>query len=63
MGSRRIEIWVWVLVYAGMILVGLGLSVQRGDTTLGWCIVVLGSTLVLIGVVLVWVRSRIKDGA
>ena len=63
MAARRIETWVWVLVYAGMILVGLGLSVQRGDTTLGWCIVALGGTLVLSGAVLVWVRSRIKDEA
>ena len=61
MGSKRIEVWVWVLVYAGMILIGLGLAVQRTDTALGWCITAPGITLTLIGIALIVVRSRMKE--
>jgi membrane protein DedA with SNARE-associated domain len=61
MSTARIETWVWVLVYGGMVLLGLGLSVQRSDASLGWAIVALGIALVVIGAVLVWVRSRMND--
>jgi membrane protein DedA with SNARE-associated domain len=61
MNSKRIEVWVWVLVYTGMILIGLGVSVQRGDASLGWGIAVVGIVAMLIGAVLVWVRSRTKE--
>jgi membrane protein DedA with SNARE-associated domain len=61
MNSKRIEVWVWVLVYTGMILLGLGVSVQRSDASLGWGIAVVGIVAMLIGAVLVWVRSRMKE--
>ena len=64
MGSRaasRIETWIWVLVYLGLILLGLGLSVQRSDAALGWTIAAVGSGAVAIGIVLIWLRSRMKD--
>jgi membrane protein DedA with SNARE-associated domain len=61
MNSKRIEVWVWVLVYAGMILLGLGVSVQGSDASLGWGIAVVGIVAMLIGAVLVWVRSRMKE--
>ena len=55
-----VEKLVWVYVYAGMILLGLGLAVQRSDTAIGWTIAVIGSASIFIGIVLVWVRSRMK---
>ena len=64
MGSRaasRIETWIWVLVYLGLILLGLGLSVQRSDAALGWTIAAVGSGAVAVGIVLIWLRSRMKD--
>jgi membrane protein DedA with SNARE-associated domain len=61
MNTKRIDVWVWVLVYAGLILLGLGLSVQRSDASLGWGIAVVGVVSMLIGAVLVWVRSRMKE--
>ena len=63
MTTKRVEAWVWLLVYAGMILIGLGVSVQRTDATLGWFITAPGITLTLIGIVLIVVRSRMKDKA
>ena len=55
-----VEKLVWVYVYVGMVLLGLGLAVQRSDTTIGWTLVVIGSISIFIGIVLVWVRSRMK---
>ena len=63
MNTRRVEAWVWVLVYLGMVLIGVGMSVQRSDELLGWAVTAIGITLDAIGVVLIWVRSRAKDEA
>ena len=61
MSPQRVEVWVWVLVYGGLLLLGLGLSVQRSDASLGWGIAALGIAFASIGVLLIWVRSRMKD--
>ncbi len=61
MNTRRLETWVWVAVYLGMVLIGLGLAVQRNDAALGWGIAVTGSVLTAIGIVLIWLRSRTKE--
>lgn len=63
MNNKRIEGWVWVLVYLGLVLIGIGMSVQRTDATLGWVITALGITLDTLGVVLIWLRSRAQDEA
>ena len=60
--ASRVEVWIWVLVYAGLALLGLGLAVQRSDGSLGWTIAAIGVVLALAGAVLVWVRSRMKSG-
>lgn len=59
--ASKVEVWVWVLVYGGLILLGLGLSAQRSDAWLGWSIAAVGIVGVVIGGVLVWVRSRMKN--
>jgi len=59
--ASRVQAWVWILIYAGLILLGLGLSVQRSDAALGWGLVMVGLAGIAIGGVLVWVRSRMKN--
>lgn len=59
--ATRIQAWIWILIYIGMILLGLGLSVQRGDAALGWGIAIPGVALIAVGIVLIWVRSRMKN--
>ena len=59
--ATRIQTWIWILIYIGMILLGLGLSVQRSDAALGWGIAIPGVALIVIGIVLIWVRSRMKN--
>ena len=61
MSAARIEVWIWVLIYGGLILLGLGLSVRGAAATLGWSIAAVGIALAIGGSVLVWVRSRMPD--
>ena len=63
MNTQRVETWVWVLVYLGLVLIGVGMSVQRSDATLGWVITAAGVVLEALGVLLIWVRSRATDDA
>ena len=59
--ASKVQAWVWILIYAGLILLGLGLSVQRSDAALGWGLVMVGLAGIAICGVLVWVRSRMKN--
>ncbi len=56
----KLDGWVWVCIYLGMLLLGLGLAVSRSDSALGWTIATAAILLIALGIVLVWVRSRIK---
>ena len=58
MSTRKVEAWVWVLVYGGMVVLGTGLAVQRTDADTGWAIACAGGLLLGLGALLVWVRSR-----
>ena len=57
---KRVQQLVWVLIYGGLLSVVLGLSVRRTDDALGWSLVVAGAGAALAGVVLIFVRARMK---
>ncbi|MGE0332250.1 MAG: hypothetical protein AB7P37_16350 [Ramlibacter sp.] len=57
----RIEAWVWVLIYGGLLTLVLGLATGRTDTALGWLLGVTGAVVACAGAVLLWVRSRLKQ--
>ena len=61
MNTKRVEVWVWVLVYLGLVVIGVGMAVQRSDITLGWGIMAVGFVILALGVLLIWLRSRVKD--
>ena len=58
MSNKRMEVWIWVCIYAGLLLMSLGLFVVRAQAASGWLLGTLGGLLVLAGVVLVVLRSR-----
>jgi hypothetical protein len=58
MKNAALETWVWVLVYGGLLLLSLGVFVQRAGGALGAVLLVAGGAALVAGVVLVVVRSR-----
>ncbi len=63
MKTAQLDTWIWVLIYGGLLVVGLGLSVQREDSSLGVMLCVGGGVVAALGAALIYVRSRIKDDA
>ena len=59
--TQRVQKWTWALIFVGIVLLALGLSVQRNDAGLGWGIAAPGIALIVAGVVLIWVRSRMTN--
>lgn len=57
---KRIQQLIWMLIYGGLLTLVLGLSVERQDDAMGWSMVVGGGCIALFGVVLIFVRSRLK---
>jgi hypothetical protein len=69
MRPATLDIWVWTLIYGGLLAVGLGLAVQSSHAALGWSVVVVGGVLAVVGAALIVVRARMtpppapRDGA
>jgi len=61
MKAATVETLVWVLIYGGLLTLGLGLSVERTDEGLGYGIAVGGGLVAAIGFALIYVRSRMKN--
>ena len=59
--TQRVQQWTWPLIFVGIVLLALGLMVRRSDATLGWAIAAPGIALIVIGIVLIWVRSRMTN--
>ena len=58
MTLAALEKLVWILIYSGLLLICLGIFVQRSDALLGWILIVAGAIDTAAGAVLIWVRSR-----
>ncbi len=61
MKASTVDTLIWVLVYGGLILLGLGLSVQRTDNGMGFGLAVIGGVVAVIGFALIYVRSRMNE--
>ncbi|MBS0343538.1 MAG: hypothetical protein JSS56_23790 [Proteobacteria bacterium] len=55
----KLEGWIWVLIYGGLLLVVLGIVTGRESAALGWSLAVPGAVVAAVGAVLVYVRSRL----
>ena len=56
----RLQQLIWVLIYGGLLTMVLGLSVLRIDDAIGWPMVVAGGLMTAAGVILIYVRSKMK---
>ena len=61
MKTSTVETLVWVLIYGGLLALSLGYFVGRQEQSLGNGLMLGGAAIAGIGVVLVYVRSRMKS--
>ena len=61
MKPATVEIWIWILIYGGMLSACLGLFVGHSQDALGWKLDVVGAVLVAGGGLLIYLRSRMRD--
>lgn len=59
----RLHSLIWALIYGGLLMLVLGIFVERTDAPTGWSMVVLGGIAATAGFVLIYVRSRMKVDA
>jgi hypothetical protein len=52
----------WSLIFGGMLSFALGWTVRRNDAALGWVLIAASGVAVVVGIILVWIRSRMADG-
>jgi hypothetical protein len=58
MKPATIEAWSWVLIYGGLAALCLGIFVSRRAEDLGHGFMLGGAVVALVGVGLIWLRSR-----
>jgi glucan phosphoethanolaminetransferase (alkaline phosphatase superfamily) len=56
-----LEKWTWILIYGGLFILILGIATGRREASLGWAMAVPGAVLAAVGIVLIYVRSRLPD--
>ena len=56
----RLDALTWTLIYGGLLTPILGLWVESGDDDTSWLLVTAGTVAAATGIVLIYVRSRIK---
>jgi hypothetical protein len=58
MSNDTIDKLIWVLIYVGMFVAGLGIWFMEHHLAVGWTMFLFGAGSVMAGAVLIWVRSR-----
>jgi hypothetical protein len=60
MSAKRIEAWTWVLIYGGLVSLSLGWFVTPLQGPWGELMITGGIVAAIVGVVLIFVRSKMK---
>ena len=60
-GLMRLERTIWTLIYAGLLAVVLGVFMDRGESAAGVTVAIVGAAVAVVGVVLIFVRSRMRE--
>ena len=59
--AARLESWIWILIYGGLAVLSVGFALQQQGRAYGVAVMLAGALGVALGVVLIWVRSRMGD--
>jgi cyanate permease len=58
MQNSALDKLIWVFIYAGMAIAGLGMWFLEHSAATGWTLVLGGAALFGVGLLLLWIRSR-----
>ncbi len=65
MASPRSLVWIerliWMLIFGGLLVMVLGIAGTHQNASSADVLVTLGAMAAAVGVVLIWVRSRMKE--
>ncbi len=57
----RLQKLIWVYIYGGLLSIVIATFVRRTDESTAWWMTAIGGAVVVLGVVLIYVRSRLKE--
>ena len=57
--KARLDVAIWVLIFGGLFAIVLGIASRPVAPATGWSLMVIGGCVVAVGIVLIWVRSRL----
>ena len=57
----RLDALVWILIFGGLLVLILGIASHDVAVIAGWSLTALGGTAAAAGVVLIFVRSRLRE--
>ena len=57
----RLHKIIWTLIYAGLLIIILGLFVQRTDDSIGWMMMAAGGVMTVVGAILIYMRSTMTS--
>ena len=60
---QRLQNLIWVLIYVGLFALVVGGIARQEDNLLGTLLMIVGAAAAVVGVVLIWVRSRMTPEA
>ena len=58
--TKRLGVLIWALIYGGLFAIGIGIALRSAAEPYGWGVAVAGAVFVVVGFVLVWIRSRMS---
>ena len=57
----RLHKIIWTLIFIGLLIVILGIFVGKTDDAIGWTMIAAGSVMTAVGVLLIYVRSKMTS--
>jgi hypothetical protein len=57
--KARLDVAIWVLIFGGLFAIAFGVATRHVAPATGLALMVIGGCVAAIGVVLIWVRSRL----
>ena len=57
--KARLDVAIWVLIFGGLFAIVLGIASRPSAAATAWSMMAVGTVACAVGVVLIWVRSRL----